>query len=662
MFEEYICWGKKTVDAKTASNSAAESRIEMLKQYIADVDAGRVEFTSERQDLEKEIEELTGDLELAKNMRAQETKDYEVAKEEMTKATTALTSAIDVLEKATQEKKSALVAVKTAVHQGFAERAAEGASLNLAVNLGEKFLTKGDALFLRRLLTAEVPTPDWKKLNRKATFKMSYKARSGNIQSVLKKLLSTFQANLNDATAKEEASQKSYETLKGTKDGQLTAAQESLTKMESEMGARGMSKADATKEVGDLETQVTNDKTFIGETQTAMATKTTEWKARSQLRAGELKAISEAVAILSSDDAKDNFKKSLASQGFLFLQTSQKSKLVARASQQIQQLAQRTRDMQLMTLLANVQAGRFDAVVTAIDKMVASLKEAETADLTNKEDCEKTRMEDVRDAVLGGRAMDDLTDSITSLMQQIKDLNAELEKTKAELKKAQEEMAEATKLRNAEKAEWLTSDGEDKEASETVGQAMAVLEKFYKDNNLVFAQKQSVVQAPLPPPATWEGDYKGKTGENAGIIGILKLCQEDMDKDRASAKASEDEAQTAYDKIKEAFEAQEAVLNTAIGDLSGQIGDKESAKVADETSRKTKSGELDATMKKIKNADAGCEYIEVNYPIRVQNRQIEIDGLLKAKAILQGADFAKPADANRAIKPGDALLQRLRRH
>ena len=36
----------------------------MLKQYLADIAAGRVEFTSERQDLEKEIEELMGDLEV----------------------------------------------------------------------------------------------------------------------------------------------------------------------------------------------------------------------------------------------------------------------------------------------------------------------------------------------------------------------------------------------------------------------------------------------------------------------------------------------------------------------------------------------------------------------------------------------------------------------
>jgi hypothetical protein len=44
----------------------------------------------------------------------------------------------------------------------------------------------------------------------------------------------------------------------------------------------------------------------------------------------------------------------------------------------------------------------------------------------------------------------------------------------------------------------------------------------------------------------------------------------------------------------------------------------------------------------------------------VKNRQIEIDGLDKAKAILTGASFNAGPDPNREIKPGDAFL--VRRH
>merc|ERR1719247_4085028 len=96
------------------------------------------------------------------------------------------------------------VLVQLDQREGFAARTQDAIMLEKAVDLGEKFLTKFDALFLRRVLTGDVPDVDWKKLNRKATFKMKYKMRSGKIQDLLAKMLSTFESNLDDATKKEE--------------------------------------------------------------------------------------------------------------------------------------------------------------------------------------------------------------------------------------------------------------------------------------------------------------------------------------------------------------------------------------------------------------------------------------------------------------------------
>merc|ERR1719329_1695334 len=56
LYETYVCWGKKVIEEKTASNTKAASRIDMLETYIADLESGRIELTTERSDLEKEIE------------------------------------------------------------------------------------------------------------------------------------------------------------------------------------------------------------------------------------------------------------------------------------------------------------------------------------------------------------------------------------------------------------------------------------------------------------------------------------------------------------------------------------------------------------------------------------------------------------------------------
>jgi len=49
------------------------------------------------------------------------------------------------------------------------------------------------------------------------------------------------------------------------------------------------------------------------------------------------------------------------------------------------------------------------------------------------------------------------------------------------------------------------------------------------------------------------------------------------------------------------------------------------------------------------------DYLTINYDVRLKNRQIEIDGLIKAKAILEGGEFPSFLEGK---KSGDAFLQR----
>merc|ERR1719199_760486 len=329
LYEDFVCWGKSIINQKTATNAEGKSRIDELEAYIADLDSGRVELTSERSDLEKEIAELMSDMESATALRKKENADFLDAKDEMSKAIAALKSAIDTLDKATKDhKEGVLLAVRASLkgaaqNGGMAALAEHQASLKQAVELGDRFLAKADSTFLRRVLLGDVPNVDWKKLNRKATFKMAYKARSFKIQGVLKKMHQTFSINLADARAKEADAKAAYDKLTTAKQGQLDAARGALNKMESENGAKGMSRQDSQDEVNALKKQVKDDTKFIAQTEKALADKKKAWKVRSDLRSEELAAISKAIYILHNDDSRDLFKKSFASQGFL--QVGQKS-------------------------------------------------------------------------------------------------------------------------------------------------------------------------------------------------------------------------------------------------------------------------------------------------------------------------------------------------
>merc|ERR1719421_1820384 len=103
LFEGYVCWYKTVTSSKKASNAAAADRIESLTAYIDDVKGGRVEFTSERKDLEAEIAKLSDEVEQAKAMRKKEHEDFLAAEDEMTKAIEALEKAVEVLGDTTKD-------------------------------------------------------------------------------------------------------------------------------------------------------------------------------------------------------------------------------------------------------------------------------------------------------------------------------------------------------------------------------------------------------------------------------------------------------------------------------------------------------------------------------------------------------------------------------
>jgi len=112
---------------------------------------------------------------------------------------------------------------------------------------------------------------------------------------------------------------------------------------------------------------------------------------------------------------------------------------------------------------------------------------------------------------------------------------------KEQWKTAQRLRADAAKARAAERSD-------DVAAKALVEQARTVLSSFYTSNNLMLVEQAQTPptaapgQAPLPPPATWEVPYSGKVDESDGIIAILGLISEDLQKDVDTGDAAEQQA------------------------------------------------------------------------------------------------------------------------
>jgi len=665
LYEKFVCWGKQVILQKTASNEVANKEIAELTQYVADLDSGRIELTTERVDLEKEIAELLSGIEAATARRNAEKSDFENAEEEMTQAIEALTKALDVLKTATAgHETGVLTEIKVEAGHRAEQEAREKSVLSRGAALGDRFLGKGDALFLRRLLTGEVPTFEWKDLNRKATFKMSYKARSFKIQDVLANLLETFQTNKADAIAKEDAAQAAHDELMKSENEQLGAAREALVKMDKENGAKALSRTDAQERIQLLTEQVANDEKYIEQVQSELAEKKSEWEERARIRYGEIGAIGKAIEILHNDGARDLFKRSLSSQGYLFLQTGQRSSPPG-AAELLRSVARTSRDRRVLALLAEVQrapafgslAERFEPIIDKIDALVNMLEEEEAADIAKKESCESSRAQNTREAIKLSRAIDDDTDTMTRLTSEIETLDEQIKENQDAIEVLKTQMAEALQQRLDENKAYEADKADDKMAAETVQDAYNVLETFYKEEGLMLVQGRSkapvVVEAgkaPPPPPTTWDSPYAGKTAESTGILAILSMIKEDIERDAAKADAAENDALAAYNKLVKELEDEETERNQNIvmmvTDKAGKIGEH----LDTEASRATAKSGLDGALASIASLEPSCNYFTVNFQVRVKNRQIEKDGLEKAKAILQGAEFGNPTTTTPAKK------------
>merc|ERR1719217_191303 len=461
LYDKFKCWCKKVINAKTTTMAANEARIDELKMYIDDLESGRIELTSERSELEAEIKGLEKTIEEETTMRDKEHEDFVAAKDEMDKAIAALKSAIEVLAEGTAP--SMLVS-----------------KLKKVMRVGEGFLAKNDLSELHKIL--DVPTADWKKLNREATFKKKYEARSGGIQDILK-----------DTTAAEEKAAADFDALMTAKKTQLSTAKQALLDKSGEKGARGEALATSKEEKKDLEGQNERDAGYLSDTKKTCEERATEWDERKKLRAEEIAAIQEAIGILHSDDARDTFKKSFDSQGLFFTQTGElrhrhphkgqaKSALSLMMS-----LASSSKDVRIAAVVAALQDKQpkdeappsddvnledpFKEVIKMIDDIIAELETEEGDDLKTKEQCEKERMENTQEAKRVAKEIDTNVETIDRLTAQILAANKTIQTIKAEIADLEIEIRDAGDNRAKENKEYKAAESEDLAAVELVKSA-----------------------------------------------------------------------------------------------------------------------------------------------------------------------------------------------
>merc|ERR1719473_2435637 len=320
----------------------------------------------------------------------------------------------------------------------------------------------------------------------------------------------------------------------------------------------------------------------------------------------------------------------------------------------------KTGSLRLAFLAAEVRTGgHFDKVIVMIDKMIADLRKEEQDDIVARDKCQEDKNKLDNEA-------EDLAYNIKKteeLIGRLEDKKGVLEKDIAvkeeEIAATEKTMAEMLEARNKEVEEFRKALKDDTDAVALIGQAIEALTAFYTNNKLPLALSQEDPKYTVDEdkaPDTWSDDYGGRKSESHGIIAILSMLKEDLEKEIKTSREEEAEAQAEYEKqraalqetmdklleTRTALEDEKADVDEKIADAKGEVENKESLK-------DDKEGELEAMR-------PNCDWVLSTFDSRREKRKTEIEGLMEAKAILAGA---APGEGNEMMfaQVADSFLQ-----
>lgn len=351
-----------------------------------------------------------------------------------------------------------------------------------------------------------------------------------------------------------------------------------------------------------------------------------------------------AIGILSSGDAKKTFTSAtttLVQLGSVHKHSSD-SNGAAKAYGQLRKMASQFKSLSLAKIAAAVQmGGHFDKIMVMIDDMISLLRKEEASDIVHRDLCENSQNANKNELADLGSMIDKADKMLVRMGNTKKELQDEISKLENDIKDTEKTQADMLKFRNTEESEFKQALKDDTDAVGLIRNAITALEKFYKDNKIPLALTQKpeyAENADKPPDASFSGSYGGRQSESGGILAILAMLAEDLEKEIAEGRGDDADAQSKYEKqngaLQNTLDAQQETKVSVEEELAGL----EEKIDATEQFKKGKSDDKTAGGDAKKALDTDCKWVATHFETRRSKRKDEIQGLVDAKAFLAGVE------------------------
>jgi len=510
-------------------------------------------------------------------------------------------------------------------------------------------------------------------------------AAASEIIGMMKAMQDEMLADLADMRKTEQDAVTGYNDMKENKLEHLGHLMKMLSDKQKRSGEIALSLVEDKDALEDANTELTNGSKYLAALQEQCAQRKADRDVRQKMRLDEIAAISEAIKILTDDDALETFKKAVPSaslvqkkpqtyDALLQRQAALKTKALALVQKKIQvHVEAPTGDLRARQHEAAQHQGQAAKVVDfMINNMVETLHEDDVGDEHKKDWCANETMV-IHQLEADKEALHaQLEKDIEALDNKLGTLTEEIKTLTMEIEDLDKDVFEASELRKEEHAAFATDYANMDAAKGLIKKAAARLQKFYSPNAAaaagsflsihhvapkgpppaVYARlakdadfdsllqtksnfgaklKQSVKVDPIVLPDT-PGKYEKK--ESGGVMNLMNEMMSDLESDMSAQFTEEKHASKDY--VKMMAEAKET--------RAGMVKALKEKKVvkADTEERKAQTVQQnDLTINEIKHLElylaqlhTECDFLLRNFDNRHDARVDEEHGLESAESIV----------------------------
>jgi len=643
-YDKFACFCKEQADGKLYAIEKSNKTIEGQNARIEELGAEIDELATALSELEGKISEKESETSELEEERAKEHAAYANRSAEAEGAIDAVGRAIDALKgsKASLPGKTELLAMMALA------QVREAVLRSRLVGL-----TAGQA----KILGSQPGGPH------------AYSYHSDEIIQTLEGLLDTFKKEKAVLDTEELDAKAAFEKVRlGLQHEAKFAGMEKAEKEKLE--AKAQEEKHATEEAMAEEiTAKDADKAFLDVLTAECEEKAQFWDQRSQTRAAELTAISEAIEALETGvvpnagankkltdlQARQTVKKSAATSmapSFLQLRGSNGGspegtpraellRLLDAASSRLGSSA-----LALAALQVRATADHFVRVRAIINDLISKLEAEATAEETQKGFCDEQIKKAVAardEAKSSDEAFSKDLDSKQAQGNELEKKIADLSQEIADNKKA---LLEATELRGEERTENEKVIGDATAGKEAVAKAIQVLTEFYASaaGEAFLQRRAGFVPAGSDrsgatvsdlAPEVFGGEYQGEQDSAKGIIGLLQVIHDDFDRTITATGDEETGAESDFEEFKSETEGDTSAKNGEVEAKESEITSLKEALVQLQEDIADVKKEHQAKLDELERLKEMCVEGAESYEERVEKRQQEIEALKEALAILE---------------------------